>query len=89
MRSPWLRVALFVLALVGLFVWAGEVLSRASGATRGPAGLAELEGVSAANGELIFWGPGKCHTCHAVGPRGRSVRGSNRRSLSSGMTRSR
>ena len=72
MRSPWLRVALFVAALVGLFVWTGEVLSRASeGARRAAPGA----GVSAENGELIFWGPGKCHTCHAVGPRGRSVRG--------------
>lgn len=72
MNNPWLRVALFVLALVTMFVWAGEVLSRASGDAR----LAVPgEGVSAENGELIFWGPGKCHTCHAVGTRGRSVRG--------------
>ncbi|MGD8495908.1 MAG: c-type cytochrome [Gemmatimonadales bacterium] len=71
MHNPWLRVALFTLGLVGMFVWAGEVLSRASGAS----GSTPLEGVSVANGETIFWGPGKCHTCHAVGPRGRSVRG--------------
>lgn len=72
MRSAWLRVALFTLGLVGMFVWAGEVLSRASGGT---SGSAPIEGVSVANGETIFWGAGKCHTCHAVGPRGRSVRG--------------
>lgn len=72
MGNPWLKVSLFVVGLVALFVWAGEILSRASGDSRrmGPA-----EGVSVENGELIFWGPGKCHTCHAVGNRGRSVRG--------------
>lgn len=74
MGSPWLKVALFVLGLVALFVWAGEVLSRASGDTRR---MVAREGVSVENGELIFWGPGKCHTCHAVGNRGRSVRGPN------------
>jgi putative heme-binding domain-containing protein len=74
MKNPWLRVSLFVVVLVALFVWAGEVVSRASGSTRrAPPGA----GVSLENGELLFWGPGKCHTCHAVGPRGRSVRGPN------------
>lgn len=72
MNNPWLRVALFVVALVAMFVWAGGALSRASGETRR---AAPGEGVSAENGELIFWGSGKCHTCHAVGTRGRSVRG--------------
>lgn len=68
------RIAAFVLLLVALFMWAGEVLSRASGGTRR---LASGEGVTLENGELVFWGPGKCHTCHAVGPRGTSVRGPN------------
>ncbi len=74
MKNPWIRVALFVVALVALFVWAGEVVSRASGSTLR---AAPGEGISLENGELIFWGPGKCHTCHAVGTRGRSVRGPN------------
>ena len=74
MTGPWLRVSLFVLTLVALFVWAGEVVSRASGSTeRVPLD----EGTSVANGEIIFWGAGKCHTCHAVGTRGSSVRGPN------------
>lgn len=81
MKNPWLRVALFVVVLVALFVWAGEVVSRASGSTRrAPPG----EGISLKNGELIFWGPGKCHTCHAVGTRGRSVRGPNMGSSADG-----
>lgn len=70
--GPWLRVALFVLTLIALFVWAGRALSRASGDMRRDA---PGEGVTVENGEAIFWGPGKCHTCHAVGSRGSSVRG--------------
>lgn len=72
--NPWLKVSLFVVALVVMFVWAGELVSRASGGTRGQP---LTGGTSVANGELIFWGKGKCHTCHAVGNRGSSVRGPN------------
>ncbi len=72
MKNPWLRVALFVAALVAMFVWAAEALDRASGNAR-PESAGDA--VSAANGEAIFWGRGKCHACHAVGARGRSVRG--------------
>lgn len=74
MRNPWLEVGAFVLVLVGLFMWAGEALTRASGGARQ---VVLGEGVSVENGDAIFWGAGKCHTCHAVGPRGRSVRGPN------------
>ncbi|MDH3297886.1 MAG: c-type cytochrome [Gemmatimonadota bacterium] len=72
--NPWIKVSVFVLVLVALFVWAGEVVSRASGSTRR---VPLAEGTSVANGEIIFWGPGKCHTCHAVGTQGSSVRGPN------------
>jgi putative heme-binding domain-containing protein len=67
-----LRITAFVLVLVALFVWAGHVLNRASGRTRA---FTPGEGVTVENGELVFWGAGKCHTCHAVGPLGTSVRG--------------
>lgn len=74
MRTAPLEIALFVLVLVALFVWAGEAVTRASGGERR---AAPAEGVSVENGRLVFWGPGKCHTCHAVGSRGTSVRGPN------------
>jgi putative heme-binding domain-containing protein len=74
MNGAWFKLSLFVIALVALFVWAGEVVSRASGSTRR---VSLAEGTSVGNGELIFWGPGKCHTCHAIGTRGTSVRGPN------------
>ncbi len=71
MRSNWIKTPLFTVVLVAVFVWTGEIVTRASGGAR----AAVLgEGVSVENGEQIFWGPGKCHTCHAVGTRGSSVR---------------
>lgn len=63
---------MFTLILVGLFVWAGDVITSVSGG--GTASAALSEGVSVDNGELIFWGKGKCHTCHSVGTRGSRIR---------------
>ncbi len=71
MIGTWIKVPLFTVVLVALFGWAGEVVTRASG---GAEAAALGEGVSVENGEQIFWGPGKCHTCHAVGALGSSVR---------------
>jgi putative heme-binding domain-containing protein len=71
MRNTWIKAPLFTVALVVLFAWAGEIVTRASG---GASATVLSEGVSVENGEQIFWGPGKCHTCHAVGTRGSSVR---------------
>ncbi|MFQ5680182.1 MAG: hypothetical protein ACE5HP_12070 [Gemmatimonadota bacterium] len=71
MGTNWIKAPLFTVALVALFVWAGEVVTRASGAgVAVPLG----EGVSVETGEQVFWGPGKCHTCHSIGTRGSSIR---------------
>lgn len=71
MRSNWIKAPFFTIALVGLFIWAGEIVTRASG---GGASVPLGEGVSVENGEQIFWDVGKCHTCHSVGTRGSTVR---------------
>jgi putative heme-binding domain-containing protein len=71
MTRDALKVLLFTIGLVVLFVWAGEVITRASG---GAEAAVLGEGVSVENGEQIFWGPGKCHTCHSAGTRGSNVR---------------
>lgn len=69
--GTWIKAPLFTVALVGLFVWAGEVVTRASGGAK----AAVLgEGVSVEIGEQVFWGPGKCQTCHSLGTRGSRVR---------------
>jgi len=70
--SSWIKLPAFVLVLIGLFVWAGDVVSRAAG-FGGPVGLGS--GVGVERGREVFWGAGKCYTCHRVGPRGSAVRG--------------
>ncbi len=77
MRAPFLKVALFVLVLVGIFIWIGEELTRISGQAGGQAGGvgAAGTGVSVERGEEVYWGKGKCHTCHKIGSRGSAIRG--------------
>ena len=76
MSSPFLRVALLTLGLVAAFVWIGELVTRISGeAERRPSAAAGSGAIGPETGEAIFWGKGKCSTCHAVGSRGGSIRG--------------
>ena len=72
MRLAWARTPFFVVVLVGLFMWMGEIVTRASGGGGRAAALGE--GVSVEKGEAVFWDTGKCHTCHAIGTEGSSVR---------------
>lgn len=76
MKRPFLGVALFTVAVVLVFVYVGEVLTKISGEADRQPGVAVTAGnVSPEAGEQVFWGKGKCYTCHAVGPRGNSIRG--------------
>ena len=83
MRSPFVKVVLFVLALVGIFIWISEELTRISGQTGDQAGGARAAqaGVSVERGEEIYWGKGKCHTCHSVGSLGSAIRGPNHENM--------
>ncbi len=78
MTRPFLGAAVFTVGLVLGFVWIGEVITRVSGEGERRAGDAggSVE-VTPEAGEAIFWGKGKCYTCHAVGSRGTSIRGPN------------
>ncbi|MBI4610971.1 MAG: c-type cytochrome [Candidatus Rokubacteria bacterium] len=78
MRRPFLGVVVFTLAMVLLFVWIGEVITRVSGEGERRASAVVTGGdITPEAGEAIFWGRGKCYTCHAVGNRGASIRGPN------------
>ena len=72
--SPGIRTGLFVLVMLGLFVFMGAVVTRISG---GEISVAAAEGISAEAGEAVYWGKGKCSTCHSLGDRGSAVRGPN------------
>ena len=71
MGNSWFKAPVFTVALVLLFVWAGEIVTSASGGGRA---VPLAEGVSVENGEQIFWNLGKCHTCHSIGTLGSSIR---------------
>ena len=76
MTSPFLRVALLTLGLVAGFVWIGDLVTRISGeAERRPNAAGGSGAIGPETGEAIFWGKGKCSTCHAVDGRGGSIRG--------------
>lgn len=67
-----LKVVAFALLLIGFFVLIGEILTDISG-LKGTESSAV--GVNPAAGEAVFWGRGKCGTCHRVGSQGSAVRG--------------
>lgn len=71
MNRPFLNVVIFTLIFVGSVVWLCGLLSRISGET---ASVGTIAGISPEAGESIFWGKGKCHTCHQIGARGSAVR---------------
>jgi putative heme-binding domain-containing protein len=70
-NRPFLNVVIFTLVFVGSVVWLCGLLSRISGES---ASIATITGISPEAGESIFWGKGKCHTCHQIGARGSAVR---------------
>ncbi|MDH5751014.1 MAG: c-type cytochrome [Deltaproteobacteria bacterium] len=69
-----LSVVVFVLAVLGAFVYVGKVVTDVSG---GGMATASTEGVSPEAGEAIYFGKGKCSTCHSVGEHGSAIRGPN------------
>jgi putative heme-binding domain-containing protein len=80
MTHPFLRVAAFAVAVVLSIVLVGELITRISG-EGGRRPQAAAGAVTPEAGEAVFWGKGKCSTCHAVGTRGGAVRGPNQGDL--------
>ncbi|MFQ5854851.1 MAG: c-type cytochrome [Anaerolineae bacterium] len=74
MNNAFVRVVIFTLVIVLIFVWIGQVLTDISG---GGVTVVAAEGVNPEAGEAIYWGKGKCSTCHSVGSRGSAIRGAN------------
>ena len=71
---PGGRTVVFVLVSLGLFVYIGALVTAISG---GGGTVAAAEGVNPEAGESIYWGKGKCSTCHSLGERGSAIRGPN------------
>lgn len=74
MQNSFFKAALFAVAVCAVYIYIGEVITEISGGAKTATTVA---GVSPEAGESIFWGKGKCHTCHAVGDQGSAIRAPN------------
>lgn len=74
MQNSFIKAALFTIGLCAIYIYIGELITEISGGAKTAVTAA---GVSPEAGEAIFWGKGKCHTCHSIGGRGSAIRGPN------------
>ncbi len=75
MADSVFKAGIFLLVVLGAFLWIGSSITNLTGgAQRTVVGKVD---VSPEGGETIFWGKGRCFTCHSVGDRGSAVRGPN------------
>ncbi|MEE9195187.1 MAG: c-type cytochrome [Alphaproteobacteria bacterium] len=68
------KVFVFLLLALGAFLWVGYAVTDLAG---GGERLATITEIGPEGGEAIFWGRGRCFTCHSLGDRGSAVRGPN------------
>ena len=64
----------FMLIVLGTFLWIGHSVTDMVGGGKKVVSAVEI---TPEGGETIFWGKGRCFTCHSVGGRGSAVRGPN------------
>lgn len=74
MNNSIVKAAILCIAVVLLFAWVSQWVTDISG--QGTV-AASAEGVNPEAGDAIYWGKGKCGTCHSVGTRGSAIRGPN------------
>lgn len=65
------KVFIFLLVLIAVFMWVGYAITKMTGGEKKAGGAVEI---SPEGGEAIFWGKGRCYTCHSIGDRGSAVR---------------
>ena len=68
------RVFPFLLIVLGVYLWIGYSITELTGGERKTSAAVD---VSPEGGEAIYWGKGRCFTCHSVGGQGSAVRGPN------------
>jgi len=75
MRSSFVKAVVFTLMVCGVYIYVAYVVTEISGGAKTAATV--VKGISPAAGKALFWGKGKCWTCHSVGKRGSAIRGPN------------
>ena len=74
MSSAIGKAAILLVVLLGAFLWIGSAITALTGGEQRTSAVVEI---SPEGGEAIYWGKGRCFTCHSVGDRGSAVRGPN------------
>ena len=69
------RVFPFLLVVLGVYLWIGYSVTQLIGGGKRTSAAVDI---SPEGGEAIYWGKGRCFTCHSVGGQGGGVRGPNR-----------
>ncbi len=65
------KVFIFLLVLVASFILLGYEITAMTGGEKKAGGKVEI---TPEGGETIFWGKGRCYTCHSLGDSGSAVR---------------
>ncbi len=71
MSNAVVRVFFVLLVVLGAFLWVGSTITAMTGGEKKAGGKVEI---SPEGGEQIFWGKGRCFTCHSLGDQGSAVR---------------
>ncbi len=74
MNASIVRIFVFLLVVLGLYLWIGYAITDLTGGGRKSSAAVDI---SPEGGEAIYWGKGRCFTCHSVGGQGSAVRGPN------------
>ena len=74
MNSVITRVLAFLLVVLGIYLWIGYSITELTGGGRKSSAAVDI---SPEGGEAIYWGRGRCFTCHSIGGQGSAVRGPN------------
>jgi putative heme-binding domain-containing protein len=73
LSGPIGKVFFLLLVVLGTFVWIGNSITALTGGEKDVSAVGKVD-ISPEGGEEIFWGKGRCYTCHSVGDRGSAVR---------------
>jgi putative heme-binding domain-containing protein len=71
MTSALSKVLLFLLTCLATYMWIGYTITELTGGEKIATGKVEI---TPEGGETIFWGKGRCYTCHSLGGEGSAVR---------------
>ncbi|MBL6931818.1 MAG: c-type cytochrome [Rhodospirillales bacterium] len=74
MKSPLVKVFCFLVLTVVLYNWIGYAITDLSGGAKDTSAAVDI---SPEGGETLYWGKGRCYTCHSLGGQGSAVRGPN------------